>query len=59
MGMASDEEHVGEFLAICAVDLLTAWTLAGELGVVMRHFPTKKHAASWTGLVPGLNESSG
>jgi transposase len=29
------------------------------LGVDMSRFPTAKHAASWAGLVPGMNESAG
>lgn len=58
-GMAPYEEQVTRLLTIPAVDLLTAWTLVAELGVDMSRFPTAKHAASWAGLVPGLNESGG
>jgi transposase len=51
--------QVTRLLTIPGVDLLTAWTLVAELGVDMSRFPTAKHAASWAGLVPGMNESAG
>ena len=53
------DEQVTRLLTIPGVDLLTAWTLVAELGVDMSRFPTAKHAASWAGLVPGMNESAG
>jgi len=33
--------------------------IVAELGVDMSRFPTAAHAASWTGICPGNNESAG
>jgi transposase len=33
--------------------------IVAELGVDMGRFPTAAHAASWTGICPGNNESAG
>jgi transposase len=54
--------------AILAVALLTTipgvdWKIAviivAELGSDMSHFPTAKHAAAWSGLAPGNQQSAG
>ncbi|MBN1993261.1 MAG: IS110 family transposase [Anaerolineae bacterium] len=54
--------------AILAVALLTTipgvdWKIAviivAELGPDMSHFPTAKHAAAWSGLAPGNQQSAG
>jgi transposase len=37
----------------------TAEVIVAELGDDMTRFPTAGHAASWTGLCPGTNESAG
>jgi transposase len=37
----------------------TAEVIVAELGCDMARFPTAGHAASWTGLCPGNNESAG
>lgn len=37
----------------------TAQVIISELGTDMRQFPTENHAASWSGLAPGNNESAG
>lgn len=37
----------------------TARELLAEIGVNMDVFPTAEYLASWTGLVPGNNESAG
>lgn len=34
-------------------------TIVAELGIDMSRFPAASHAASWTGLSPGKNESAG
>jgi transposase len=41
------------------VDQRVAETVLAELGADMRRFPTPEHAAAWSGLAPGNNESGG
>lgn len=44
---------------IPGVDRVVAITIIAELGVDMSVFPTEAHAAAWTGVCPGNNESAG
>ncbi len=44
---------------IPGVDQYTAQVIVAELGTDMSRFATAGHAASWTGLTPGKNESAG
>lgn len=44
---------------IPGVDWVCAATIIAELGVDMTVFPTAEHAAAWTGVAPGNNESAG
>jgi transposase len=44
---------------IPGVDRAAAVTVIAELGVDMSVFPTAAHAAAWTGVCPGNNESAG
>jgi transposase len=41
------------------VNQRVAETVVAELGVDMRRFATPEHAAAWTGIAPGNNESGG
>lgn len=41
------------------IDRRTAETMVAELGAEMKQFPTAAHAASWSGLCPGEDESAG
>ncbi|MGT2707753.1 IS110 family transposase, partial [Streptococcus panodentis] len=45
--------------SIPGVDRITASVLIAEIGVDMGQFPTAEQLASWAGLCPGNNESSG
>ncbi len=45
--------------AIPGVGRQTAETIKAELGNNLDRFPTAKHAAAWSGLAPGNNESAG
>lgn len=53
------QEAVLLLSTIPGVDKTTAELIVAELGTDMSRFPTSKHAASWTGLSPGNNESAG
>jgi transposase len=44
---------------IPGVDRVAAVTIIAELGLDMSIFPTVAHAAAWTGVCPGNNESAG
>ena len=44
---------------IPGIDVAGAETMLAELGTDMRQYPSAAHAASWTGLAPGNNESAG
>lgn len=44
---------------IPGVGLQVAQATIAELGIDMSRFPTAGHAASWTGVAPGMNESAG
>lgn len=44
---------------IPGVDRVVAMTIIAELGVDMSIFPSAGHAAAWTGVCPGNNESAG
>jgi transposase len=44
---------------IPGVDRVVAATIVAELGLDMTVFPTAHHAAAWTGVCPGNNESAG
>jgi transposase len=44
---------------IPGVDRVAAITIIAELGIDMSIFPTVAHAAAWTGVCPGNNESAG
>jgi len=46
-------------MQIPGVDWVVATTIIAELGVDMSVFPTAQHAAAWTGVCPGNNESAG
>lgn len=50
---------VERLLTIPGVDRVVAATVIAELGVDMDVFPTSAHAAAWTGVCPGNNESAG
>lgn len=53
-------EHEIDILdSIPGIDRITAAVLIAEIGVDMSQFPTVNHLASWAGLCPGNNESSG
>jgi transposase len=55
-----DEDAVVERLTeIPGVSLHTAHIIIAELGVDMTRFASAGHAASWTGLTPGKNQSAG
>jgi len=55
-----DEDNLMARLdTIPGVDRKTAQIIIAELGIDMSRFPTAGHAASWTGLTPGKNESAG
>lgn len=44
---------------IPGVDRVVGMTIIAELGTDMSIFPTSGHAAAWTGICPGNNESAG
>jgi transposase len=53
------DELVARLDSIPGVDKKTAQVIIAELGTDMSRFQSAGHAASWTGLVPGKNESAG
>ena len=56
------QPHRADFerlMTIPGVDRVVAVTVIAELGVDMNVFPTVAHAAAWTGVCPGNNESAG
>ena len=53
------DEDVARLDTIPGVGRDTAETIRAELGGNMAQFPTDKHAASWSGVAPGNNESAG
>ncbi|MEL6368068.1 MAG: IS110 family transposase, partial [Pseudomonadota bacterium] len=55
-----DEADIVERLTeIPGISMHTAHIIIAELGTDMSRFQTSGHAASWTGLTPGKNESAG
>ena len=53
------DEKLERLDRIVGVGRRGAEQIVAELGVDMNQFPTAAHAASWTGLCPGNNESAG
>ncbi len=52
-------EEVDRLSTIPGVDTEISQVVLAELGADMSRFATHKHAASWTGICPGNNESAG
>jgi transposase len=52
-------EKLDLLVQIPGVDRVVAITIIAELGTDMTVFPTARHAAAWTGVCPGNNESAG
>lgn len=46
-------------MTIPGVERIVAVTVIAELGIDMNVFPTAAHAAAWSGICPGNNESAG
>jgi transposase len=57
--MTPYQEQLAHLMQIPGVDWVVATTIIAELGVDMSVFPTAQHAAAWTGVCPGNNESGG
>ena len=57
--LAPYQEQLARLMQIPGVDWVVATTIIAELGVDMSVFPTAQHAAAWTGVCPGNNESAG
>jgi transposase len=57
--IAPFDAEVKRLDTILGVGQRTAEVMVAELGIDMRVFPTAAHAASWSGLCPGNNESAG
>ena len=57
--IAPHHEVFERLKTIPGVDRVAAVTIIAELGVDMTVFPTVAHAAAWTGVCPGNNESAG
>lgn len=56
----SEAEKVLErLLTIPGIGIRTAQVIVAEIGIDTSHFPSADHLASWSGLVPGQNESAG
>ncbi|MBN2639741.1 MAG: IS110 family transposase [Bacteroidales bacterium] len=56
----SEYEHVQEKLkAIPGLNTKTVEDLLAEIGLDMSAFPSEKHLASWAGMCPCNNESTG
>lgn len=53
------EREVDILDSIPGIDRITASVMIAEIGVDMSQFPTAANLASWAGLCPGNNESSG
>ena len=53
------QEQMERLREIPGVHRVIAMTIIAELGVDMSVFPTDAHAAAWTGVCPGNNESAG
>jgi len=53
------DTQVARLATIPGISDQTAHIIIAELGVDMTRFETAAHAASWTGLAPGKNESAG
>ena len=58
-GLASYRAEMDRLQQIPGVDRVVAMTIIAELGIDMTIFPTAGHAAAWTGICPGNNESAG
>jgi transposase len=56
---AAQADTLARLDTIPGVAQRTAEVIVAELGADMTRFPTAGHAASWTGLCPGTNESAG
>jgi transposase len=52
-------QALDRLITIPGVSQRTAEVILAELGTDMNRFPSAAHAASWTGLAPGKNESAG
>jgi transposase len=59
VAMAPFAETAEHLDAIPGINRRTAEVLIAEIGVDMNGFPTAGHLASWAGLCPGNNESTG
>ena len=57
--LAPHNAILNRLMTIPGVDRVTAVTIVAELGIDMNVFPTVAHAAAWTGVCPGSNESAG
>lgn len=57
--LAPFEEDLLRIMTIPGVGRRTAEHLVAELGLDMDRFPSADHAASWSGMTPGHNESAG
>jgi transposase len=53
------EAQVQEWASLPGMKRVTAWTMVAELGPDMRQFPSAAHAASWSTICPGQQESAG
>jgi len=57
--LAPHQAEMQRLKQIPGVDRVVAATIVAELGLDMTVFPTAHHAAAWTGVCPGNNESAG
>jgi transposase len=57
--MVPFEKAVAPWTTIPGAEVVTAWSLVAETGARMEPFPSAQHLASWAGLCPGNNESTG
>lgn len=55
----SFKQAVVTLASIPGVNQRTAEVIVAELGTDMSRFPTENHAAAWSGVAPGNNESAG
>lgn len=57
--LAEYEEQLSILTEIPGVDRITASVVIAEIGIDMSQFPNVTNLASWAGICPGNNESSG
>jgi len=57
--LAPYREQHERLMQIPGIDRIGAAVIIAELGVDMSVFPSVRHAAAWTGVCPGNNESAG